>query len=177
METTEKIVEAYVRYVKGWFTIPNIKCGNQKEIDLLAVDVRGGKTRRYHIESGVSISKKFSKLTNADFSVAKLKSRAGKAVERRKLSYFIRNKFLDPHVLEGLSKFKFTPMNTQRIIVTWGWRDEALIAATNQDVVLWDFRELLQEIAALGQLTSHYYTDDTVRTVQLVAKAQTRTRQ
>ena len=38
METTEKIVEAYVRYINGWFTIPNIKCQGQFEIDLLAVD-------------------------------------------------------------------------------------------------------------------------------------------
>src|SRR5262249_59102201 len=26
METTEKIVESYCRYVKQWFTIPNIRC-------------------------------------------------------------------------------------------------------------------------------------------------------
>ena len=38
METTEKIVEAYVRYVKGWATIPNIKCPGQNEIDILAVN-------------------------------------------------------------------------------------------------------------------------------------------
>jgi len=37
METTEKIVEAYVRYVKDWATIPNIKCKGQFEIDLLAI--------------------------------------------------------------------------------------------------------------------------------------------
>ena len=53
METTEKIVEAYVRYVKGWATIPNIKCPGQCEIDLLAIDPLS--LDRYHIESGVSI--------------------------------------------------------------------------------------------------------------------------
>lgn len=37
-ETTERIVESYVRYVKGWATIPNIKCEGQYEIDLLAID-------------------------------------------------------------------------------------------------------------------------------------------
>jgi len=37
METTEKIVEAYVRYVKGWATISNIKCPGQSETDLLAI--------------------------------------------------------------------------------------------------------------------------------------------
>ena len=38
METTEKIIEAYVRYIMGWATIPNIKCKGQYEIDLLAID-------------------------------------------------------------------------------------------------------------------------------------------
>jgi hypothetical protein len=33
MESTEKIVEAYVRYVKNWFTIPNIKCKEQLEME------------------------------------------------------------------------------------------------------------------------------------------------
>jgi len=49
METTERIVEAYVRYVKGWATIPNIKCGGQKEIDLFAIDPVSGE--RFHIET------------------------------------------------------------------------------------------------------------------------------
>jgi hypothetical protein len=57
-ETTEKIVEAYVRYVKGWATIPNIKCEGQYEIDLLAIDPVS--VNRYHIESGVSVSGGFS---------------------------------------------------------------------------------------------------------------------
>jgi hypothetical protein len=35
METTEKIVESYCRYMNGWFTISNIKCPSQYEIDLL----------------------------------------------------------------------------------------------------------------------------------------------
>jgi hypothetical protein len=51
METTEKIVESYVRYVRGWATIPNIKCPGQYEIDLLAIDPVN--LDRYHIESGV----------------------------------------------------------------------------------------------------------------------------
>ena len=36
METTEKVVEAYARYIKGWATIPNLRCKKQKEIDLFA---------------------------------------------------------------------------------------------------------------------------------------------
>ena len=45
--TTEKIVEAYVRYIKGWATIPNIKCPGQYEIDLIAIDPVN--FDRYHI--------------------------------------------------------------------------------------------------------------------------------
>ena len=48
METTEKIVEAYVRYVKNQAPIPNVKCPGQWEIDILAIDPV--KLNRYHIE-------------------------------------------------------------------------------------------------------------------------------
>ncbi|MCK4736772.1 MAG: hypothetical protein KAT65_30230, partial [Methanophagales archaeon] len=69
METTEKIVESYCRYVKGWFTVPNIKCSGQYEIDLLAVDPSSNTdVKRYHVECGVSISGAYSKLTGKEFS-------------------------------------------------------------------------------------------------------------
>ena len=68
METTEKIVESYCRYVKQWFTIPNIKCKGQYEVDLLAVDTTTPqRLRRYHVECGVSISGSYSKLTDKPF--------------------------------------------------------------------------------------------------------------
>lgn len=73
METTEKIVEAYVRYVKRWATIPNIRCDGQFEIDLLAIDPVT--LKRYHIETGVSGSQAFSKLTGEKFDPALLKVR------------------------------------------------------------------------------------------------------
>lgn len=38
MRVEESIVETYVRFVKKWFTITNIKCRNNKEIDILAID-------------------------------------------------------------------------------------------------------------------------------------------
>ena len=85
METTEKIVEAYVRYVKGWATIPNIKCSGQYEIDLLAIDPVN--LDRYHIESGVSISGSHSKLTAKPFSEKDLKIRVKTAVQRRTIGY------------------------------------------------------------------------------------------
>lgn len=91
METTEKIVEAYCRYIKGWATIPNIKCPGQYEIDLLAIDLSN--SERYHIESGVSISGSHSQLTNKPYSEAHLKIRTMTAAQRRTLGYFIERKF------------------------------------------------------------------------------------
>src|SRR6266496_1162309 len=57
METTEKIVECYTRYVKGWMTIPNVKCPGQYEIDLLALNPVT--LERFHSESGVSVSGRY----------------------------------------------------------------------------------------------------------------------
>lgn len=81
MQSTEKIVESYCNYVKGWATIPNIKCDRgQYKIDLLAVDpVRQGKAGRYHIECSVHITSAFSKLTAREFSEEKLKQGGRKA--------------------------------------------------------------------------------------------------
>ena len=108
METTEKIVEAYCQYEKGWFTIPNIKCSGQLEIDLLAIESSSDEElRRYHIESGVSISGAYSKLTAKPFSTEILKQRTKQAGQRRTLGYFRDRKFNSLEILSELEKFGF----------------------------------------------------------------------
>jgi hypothetical protein len=172
VETTEKIVEAYVRYIRGWFTIPNIKCKGQLEIDLLAIDVSDpAAIRRYHIESGVSISAGFSRLTNKPFSAEELKVRVKQAGQRRTLGYFTQHKFADPGVVAKLRLFGFVPGNYTKVIVSWGWGQDVPDAATRADVELWDFRNILAEIAQKSRSHSHYFTDDTMRTLQLMAMA------
>jgi len=172
METTEKIVEAYVRYVKGWLTIPNIKCRGQLEIDLLAVDVSDSSgIRRYHIESGVSISGGFSRLTNKPFSTENLKVRMKQAGQRRTLGYFTQRKFVDPGVVEKLKTFGFIPREYTKVIVTWGWEENVPAAAARAGVKLWDFKHILKEIAQKSESDRTYFTDDTMRTLQLMAKA------
>ena len=95
METTERIVEAYVRYVKRWATIPNIKCEGQFEIDLLAIDPRS--LNRYHIESGVSVSASYRALTAKPYDPEDLKIRVKIAGTRRTLGYFIERKYRGGH--------------------------------------------------------------------------------
>jgi len=172
METTERVVEAYVRYVKGWFTIPNIKCKGQMEIDLLALDVSDpALINRYHIESGVSISGGFSRLTNKPFSTEDLKERLKTARQRRTLEYFTRRKFAAPGVVEKLKTFGFSPGNYKKVIVSWGWEQDVPDAAAQAAVELWDFRDIMTEIEKKSRSHSTYFTDDTMRTLQLMAMA------
>ena len=172
METTEKIVEAYCRYMRGWFTISNIKCSGQYEIDLLAIDASSEKgLKRYHIESGVSISVAYSKLTSKPFSEEVLKQRAKKAGQRRTIGYFRDRKFNSPGVFSELKKFGFTEGNYSKIIVTWGWEEGAKRQADRAGIILWDFRDMIKEVAETLHKKRTYFTDDTLRTIQLFVKA------
>ena len=171
METTEKIVEAYVRYVKGWATIPNIKCPGpgQQEIDLLAISP--ATLERYHIETSVSISRGFSKLTNKPFSEEALKQRVQQPAQRRTLGFFLEKKFGAKQVTETLAKYGFKPGEYRKVIVTWGWAEDVPKAAAEQGIELWDFRKIVVEIANGAQEIRCYYADDTMRTIQLFAKS------
>lgn len=173
METTERIVESYCRYVKGWFTIPNIKCSaGQFEIDLLALEVTPDATiRRYHVESGISVSGAFSKLTNKPFSPDRLKERVYGAGQRRTIGYFIHRKFGAPEVLAELARFGFKEGNYTRIVATWGWEEEAEAEAARNHIVLWDFRQILREIAQVCHESRAYFGDDTLRTIQLIERS------
>ena len=169
METTERIVEAYVRYVKGWATIPNIRCEGQYEIDLLAIDPVS--LDRYHIESGVSVSQSYRKLTAKPFSKSELKKRVQKSGQRRTLGYFIEQKFGEPSVVEMLKRYGFRKGKYQRVIVSWGWTDDAEREAKKKRIMLWDFREIMKEIADEVRDTRHYFGDDTLRTLHLFTHA------
>lgn len=172
METTEKIVEAYVRYINGWFTIPNIKCDGQYEIDLLAIDATDkNNVRRFHIESGVSISGAFSALTNKPYSNESLKERVQQASQRRTLGYFTERKFGHSSVQKKLRSYGFMPGNYAKIIVTWKWDADVPEAARMVGIELWDFRSILKEIAKATATDRTYFTDDTMRTLQLMARA------
>ena len=170
METTERIVESYVRYIRRWATLPNIRCEGQLEIDLLAIDPVT--FDRYHIESGVSISGSYSKLTNRLYSADRLKQRVQQAGQRRTLGYFSEKKFGDPNVLATLEEYGFLPGNYQRIVVTWGWQDGVDVAAEREGIQLWDFRQLIHELADQFRDKRTYFGDDTLRTLHLFALAE-----
>jgi len=169
METTEKIVEAYVRYVKGCATIPNIKCKGQFEIDLLAINPAN--LDRYHIESGVSISGSYSKLTAKEYSEKDLKNRIKAAGQRRTIGYFAQRKFSAEPIAEKLKEYGFTTGKYSKVIVTWGWEDDVPIVAEELKIELWNFKEIIKEIADTFHKERTYFTDDTLRTLQLFSRA------
>jgi hypothetical protein len=94
-----------VRYVCRWATIPNIKCDGQYEIDLLAIDPVT--LQRYHIESSVSASKGFSRLTAKTFDPEDLKVRVKIPAARRTLGYFRDRKFAAAGVTARFTGIRF----------------------------------------------------------------------
>ncbi|HEV2161440.1 MAG TPA: hypothetical protein VGR52_04285 [Stellaceae bacterium] len=169
METTEKIVEAYVRHVKGWATIANVRCDKQFEIDLLAIDPKT--LSRYHIETSVSGSQAYAKLTAKNFDAALLKVRVQKPKMRRTIGYFIQNKFGPTEIVSKLRSYGFTPGDYEKVIVTWGWTPEAKQAADSAGIKLWDFRDIMRQIAHSIHDKRSYFSDDTLRTINLFVRA------
>jgi hypothetical protein len=54
--------------------------------------------------------------------------------------------------------------------VTWGWTDEAKTAADDAEIQLWDFRDIMNEIAEKIRGKSNYFADDTLRTINLFVR-------
>lgn len=174
-ETTKKIVESYVRYVRGWATISNIKCPDQHEIDLLAIDPL--RLDRYHIESSVhTLGTSFSKLTNGAFNLEQMKVRVKAPSQRRTIGFFVEQKFGAKGIIETLATYGFIEDKYHKIIVTWDCEPEARETAKQNGIEVWEFPDLLDEIATLAGSGKHYVMDDTVRTLQMLVYAQRRRR-
>jgi len=172
-ETTEKIVESYFRYCRDCATMTNIKCSTQHEIDLLAIDPLH--RERYHIESSAHVpGTGFSKLTNGTFDWEQMKARVKAPSQRRTIGFFMEQKFGAEGVVQTLHTYGFDPGNYHKIIVTWDCEPTAKETAKQNDIKIWEFPDLLNEIVALAGTGKHYVMDDTVRTLQMLVYAQRR---
>ena len=105
------------------------------------------------------------------FSTDDLKIRVKQAGQRRTMGYSIHRKFELPQVKAELQKYGFEKGNYSKVIVTWGWTPEAKKVADQAKIEVWDFRDLLQEIASASKEHRTYFTDDMARTIQLFAKS------
>ncbi len=169
METTEHIAEVYVRHVLGWFTNSNIKAKAGKEIDILAVDKNG---RKYHIECGVTHKKAFAlKARKSDDDIIKENKKTKttqKWRHRNSIDFFVKEKFNHSKVKERLKDFGFIN-NYKKIIVVWQVADEAVHEyAKSKKIEIWELKEKVRDIMKSSGET--YYSDDILRTLQLVTK-------
>ena len=64
-------------------------------------------------------------------------------------AFFVKKKFVDSGVLKTLAKYGFKPGGYTKVIVTCGWTPDAKEAADQQDITLWDFREIMREMASV----------------------------
>lgn len=99
-----------------------------------------------------------------------LRQRTTQASQRRTVGYFRDRKFTSPSVLAKLAEYGFTGENYERVIVSWGWTDAAKKQADEAGIELWDFRHIMLEIAKSASGRT-YFTDDTLRTLQLLVKS------
>ena len=73
-------------------------------------------------------------------------------------------------MIAELETYGFIPGNYTKVIVTWGWDDDVPATAERAGIELWDFKEILMDIAQQCRSDRTYFTDDTMRTLQLMAK-------
>jgi hypothetical protein len=106
-------------------------------------------------------------LTVKNYRDKYLKMRVKAAGQRRTLGYFVERKFGAKPVLETLKRYGFQPGKYTKVIVSWGWEHGVEDEADMHGIQLWDFRKILREIAAAFERKSVYFTDDTLRTLQL----------
>jgi hypothetical protein len=91
---------------------------------------------------------------------------------RRTLGFFIKQKFKPKPVIAKLAEYGFKEGKYQKVVVTWDSTPDAKVAAKAAEIELWDFRKLMLELAASIRDERTYFTDDTLRTINLFARAQ-----
>lgn len=161
MEASEKVIDVYLKTELKAFTINNIKLKYNKEIDFLAIDYS---FKRYHIESSISTSSIFSKLTNNP-----LDSTTEKAHRRRCLEFFEKEKFNHPLVIEKLKEFNFVGNNYKKIIVTWSVKEQSVIEEVkNKGIEIWFFKDILKKVFKNTNINE--YLSDEQRIFQLIGK-------
>jgi hypothetical protein len=74
-------------------------------------------------------------------------------------------------VRNKLKEYGFKGNNYTKVIVTWGWEEDALKQAKKAGVELWDFRDILGAIADACRDSRTYFADDTLRTIQLLQRS------
>ena len=154
----EKQIVKYWLNKKGFYTIDNIKAG-KKAVDFIAIGFEKGKIKQIkHVDVACSIS-------STAISVSKLKDSINK---------HIKTKFSEADVVKKvnnvLKEFAGTERKYENIFVLSMLPDSnkknIIDSFKNKGIKIYEFEDILLDV--MVGMDTHYYKDDTVRTLQLV---------
>jgi len=171
MKPAESIVEAYFRYCKRAFTKTNFRAVGQVELDLIGVNHQSKRPLFYHVESSVSISGGFSKITTKPYSKKKVKERGKMAGQRRTAGFFINEKFYSPNVMSTLKEAGCDPKNLERVLVAWDFEDEAQEILEKRKITCLKMKKIFQELAIELAQETRDLDSDILRTIQLFVRS------
>lgn len=175
MNAAERIAEVYFRYVRGIFTRTGVKGIGQVELDMVGVDPRSKSTPAFfHIESSVSISSAYSKITNKTFSPSEAKQRQKMAGQRRTAGFFIKKKFFSPEVLATLKQIGCKTQNLKRILVSWEFDNDARRILEDKGIECLTMKKIFQELADYLAQETCDIDSEILRTLQLFVRSKPR---
>ena len=160
VEPEVHIIEKYFQEVLHCFTMTNIRCKGNKEIDLLAINPRT--LEKYHVEARISVSKSFA-LREKDTYTSK-----GKAY-RIGLDYFSEKKFNHPMITEKIRQF-FGESDYHKVLVVWHAGNlpaYSRIALEKYGFDVWALRNIFTELVEKGCTSGS--RDDVIRVVELLS--------
>lgn len=170
MNAAEKIVESYFRYVRGLYTRTSLKGPGQAELDLIGVDPKISPPLYYHVESSVSISGAYSRITNKPYDPEKEKQRQEKAAQRRTTGFFVKKKFFSKDVKNTLKANGCDLRNIKRVIVTWKFEDKAQKTLEKNNVECLTMKKVFQELADFLAQETGDIDSEILRTLQLFVR-------
>jgi hypothetical protein len=172
MNTAEHIVEAYFQYVKRIYTRNNVKSESQTELDIIGVDPTVSPAKYYHIESSVSLSAAYSRITNNKYDAALAKERVAKSGQRRTAGFFIEQKFYSNAIANTYKLLGINSESLERIVVAWKFDTDAKVTLQGKGIVCMTMKEILQELAERLAVETKDIDSDILRTVQLYVRSE-----
>ena len=172
MNAAERIVEAYFRYVRGIFTRTAVRGAGQVELDIIGVDTSKSPPVFFHIESSVSISSVYSRITDKPFSPSEARQRQKMAGQRKTAEFFIAKKFFSDEVLATLKQVGGKTKDLKRVLVSWEFDNEARRVLEGKSIECLTMKKIFQELADyLAEVTCDI-DSEILRTLQLFVRSQ-----
>ncbi len=175
MNAVEHIVECYFRYVRGCFTMTDVKVpgGNNRQCDLLAYDLK--KKKQYHIESSVTHQENWAPSTDQLKDIFDKKFRGVPAKRAGENTDYSKGKSYLDHILSTYQKVGLRPSAIKRVFVTWKNDKQSEMKrflaqyykTTKLRIEIISFRDEILP-ALMNTISTSNYDDEVLRTLSLI---------